>query len=91
MHPTTRSVASAAASTSARRAYVRGVVLSAPAVARAEHHVLAELARRDPALLDGYRGPVGAYEHLTLVASHLGEGPRGRPRHEVLAKLPLGG
>ncbi|VXC33215.1 RNA 2',3'-cyclic phosphodiesterase [Nocardioides sp. AX2bis] len=42
-------------------------------------------------LLDGYRGPVGAYEHLTLVASHLGEGPRGRPRHEVLAELPLGG
>ena len=42
-------------------------------------------------LLDGYRGPAGAYEHLTLVASHLGEGPRGRPRHEVLAELPLGG
>lgn len=42
-------------------------------------------------LLDGYHGPVGAYEHLTLVASHLGEGPRGRPRHEVLAELPLGG
>lgn len=57
------------------------------------------LARRNRAgrvddwvrLLDGYRGPVGAYQHLTLVASHLGEGPRGRPRHEVLAELPLGG
>lgn len=41
-------------------------------------------------LLDGYRGPVGAYDHLTLMASHLGEGPRGRPRHEALAELPLG-
>ncbi len=28
-------------------------------------------------------------DHLTLVASHLGEGPRRRPRHETLAHLPL--
>ncbi len=41
-------------------------------------------------LLDGYRGPAGAYDHLTLMVSHLGEGPRGRPRHEALAELPLG-
>lgn len=28
---------------------------------------------------------------VALVASHLGEGPGRRPRHEVLAELPLGG
>ena len=57
------------------------------------------LARRNRAgrvddwvrLLDAYRGPVGTLDHVTLIASHLGEGPRGRPRHEVLTELPLGG
>ncbi|GAA4686225.1 RNA 2',3'-cyclic phosphodiesterase [Nocardioides nanhaiensis] len=42
-------------------------------------------------LLDAYDGPAWRAEHLELVASHLGEGPRRRPRHEVLAELPLGG
>ncbi|MDT0202531.1 RNA 2',3'-cyclic phosphodiesterase [Nocardioides sp. AE5] len=40
-------------------------------------------------LLDAYAGPTWSAESLTVVASHLGEGPRGRPRHEVLAELPL--
>jgi 2'-5' RNA ligase len=41
-------------------------------------------------LLDAYRGPTWTAEHISLVQSHLGEGPRGRPRYEVLAELPLG-
>jgi RNA 2',3'-cyclic 3'-phosphodiesterase len=41
-------------------------------------------------LLDGYEGPRWMADAVTLVASHLGEGPRRRPRHEVLAEVPLG-
>lgn len=41
-------------------------------------------------LLDAYRGPAWTATEISLVASHLGEGPRGRPRYEVLAALPLG-
>lgn len=41
-------------------------------------------------LLDAYEGPAWSADTLTLVASHLGEGPRRRPRHEVLAEVPLG-
>ncbi|WP_246142500.1 RNA 2',3'-cyclic phosphodiesterase [Nocardioides rubriscoriae] len=41
-------------------------------------------------LLDAYEGPAWAVEQLVLVESHLGEGPRRRPRHEVVAVLPLG-
>ena len=33
-------------------------------------------------LLDGYAGPRWPADRITLVASHLGEGPRGRPRYE---------
>jgi 2'-5' RNA ligase len=40
-------------------------------------------------LLDGYRGPAWTVDHLTLVASYLGEGPRGRPRHVRLDTFPL--
>lgn len=40
-------------------------------------------------VLDTYRGPTWPATELTLVESHLGEGPRGRPRHEVVARLPL--
>jgi 2'-5' RNA ligase len=40
-------------------------------------------------LLDAYRGPTWTADTLTLVQSHLGEGPRNRPRYEVLAELPL--
>jgi 2'-5' RNA ligase len=41
-------------------------------------------------LLDAYRGPAWTASEVVLVASHLGEGPRRRPRHEVVAELPLG-
>lgn len=41
-------------------------------------------------LLDAYRGPIWPAATISLVESHLGEGPRGRPRYEVLAELPLG-
>lgn len=42
-------------------------------------------------LLDGYAGPEFVVDELCLVASYLGEGPRGRPRYETLAAFPLGG
>jgi 2'-5' RNA ligase len=41
-------------------------------------------------LLDGYDGPAWTVEEFTLVASYLGEGPRKRPRHEVVTVFPLG-
>jgi 2'-5' RNA ligase len=40
-------------------------------------------------LLDGYTGPQWRVDEVTLVASHLGEGPRRRPRHEVVASYDL--
>jgi 2'-5' RNA ligase len=57
---------------------------------------LARLARptevsRWVRVLDSYAGPAWTADRVVLVASHLGEGPRRRPRHEVLAELPLGG
>jgi RNA 2',3'-cyclic 3'-phosphodiesterase len=41
-------------------------------------------------LLDGYSSPPWSVTELVLVHSHLGEGPRGRPRHEVVTRLRLG-
>ena len=41
-------------------------------------------------LLDAYRGPRWTADTLTLVQSHLGEGPRNRPRYEVVADFPVG-
>ena len=41
-------------------------------------------------LLDGYRGPAWQADRITLVASHLGEGPRRRPRYEEVSSFPLG-
>jgi len=41
-------------------------------------------------LLDAYAGPRWTATRISLVASHLGEGPRGRPRYETVAELPLG-
>ena len=41
-------------------------------------------------LLDAYRGPSWTLEEIALVASHLGEGPRRRPRYETVATFPLG-
>jgi len=40
-------------------------------------------------LLDSYEGPRWPAAELTLVASHLGEGPRGRPRHVPMDTFPL--
>lgn len=59
------------------------------------HLTLARLGRptevtRWVQLLDGYRGPSWEVADVELVASYLGEGPRRRPRHEVLATYPLG-
>ena len=36
-------------------------------------------------LLDAYRGPEWTIDGIALVESHLGEGPKRRPRHEVVA------
>ena len=41
-------------------------------------------------LLDAYAGPRWVADEVTLVASYLGEGHRGRPRHEVVETFPLG-
>ena len=41
-------------------------------------------------LLEGWRSAPFAVEHVDLVASYLGEGPRGGPRHQPLLRLPLG-
>ena len=41
-------------------------------------------------LLDAYAGPPWTADRIELVASHLGEGPRGRPRYETVAAIPLG-
>ena len=40
-------------------------------------------------LLDGYAGPAFTVDRIALVASFLGEGPRGRPRYEAVEELPL--
>jgi RNA 2',3'-cyclic 3'-phosphodiesterase len=40
-------------------------------------------------LLDSYEGPSWWADELTLVESHLGEGPRGRPRHVPIHTFPL--
>ncbi len=42
-------------------------------------------------LLDSYAGPRWLAGEVTLVASYLGQGPRGRPRHEPVGVFPLGG
>jgi 2'-5' RNA ligase len=35
-------------------------------------------------LLEAYRGPAWTVDRCTLLASYLGEGPRNRPRYEVV-------
>ena len=40
-------------------------------------------------LLDGYAGPRWRADRITLVASHLGEGPRGRPRYVNVEEFTL--
>ena len=41
-------------------------------------------------LLDAYAGPGWRADEIALVGSHLREGPRRRPRHEVVATYALG-
>jgi 2'-5' RNA ligase len=41
-------------------------------------------------LLDGYTGPRWVADRVALVASYLGEGPRGRPRYETVEEFALG-
>ncbi len=41
-------------------------------------------------VLDAYRGPTWEAREVSLVESHLGEGPRKRPRYEVVESFPLG-
>ena len=40
-------------------------------------------------LLDGYAGPRWLADRITLVESHLGEGPRGRPRYVNVEEFTL--
>jgi RNA 2',3'-cyclic 3'-phosphodiesterase len=40
-------------------------------------------------VLDAYRGPAWQAEEISLISSHLGEGPRNRPRYEVVETFPL--
>ena len=47
-------------------------------------------ATRFVQLLDAYAGPAWTVHELSLVASHLGEGPRNRARHEVVETFSLG-
>ncbi|WP_210439466.1 RNA 2',3'-cyclic phosphodiesterase [Nocardioides xinjiangensis] len=59
------------------------------------HLTLGRLGRPDNVtswvrLLDAYDGPAWTVDELALVASHLGEGPRRRPRHEVVGTYALG-
>jgi 2'-5' RNA ligase len=42
-------------------------------------------------LLDAYQGPSWTLEEIALVASHLGEGPRRRPRYETVATFRIAG
>lgn len=42
-------------------------------------------------LLDVYAGPPFTVDRIALVASFLGEGPRGRPRYEVVEEFALSG
>ncbi len=41
-------------------------------------------------LLETYVGPEWPVSEVQVIASHLGEGPRGRPRYETVARLPVG-
>jgi 2'-5' RNA ligase len=40
-------------------------------------------------VLDAYRGPTYNLDEISLIASHLGEGPRKRPRYEVMETFQL--
>ncbi len=42
-------------------------------------------------VFDTYAGPSWRVEAVELIESQLGQGPRGRPRHQTIATFPLGG
>ena len=42
-------------------------------------------------VLDVYRGPTWRADQVALIESHLGEGPRKRPRYEIVQTFPIGG
>lgn len=59
------------------------------------HVTLARLGRPEEVsswvrLLDGYEGPGWRTTEWALIASHLGEGPRRRPRHERVETFQVG-
>lgn len=59
------------------------------------HLTLARISRPVDAtrwirVLDAYRGPTWDAHEINLIESHLGEGPRKRPRYEVIESFPLG-
>lgn len=59
------------------------------------HVTLARLGRPVEAtrwvrVLDSYTGPTWKADEVTLIESHLGEGPRNRPRYEAVESFPLG-
>lgn len=59
------------------------------------HVTLARLGRPVEAtrwirVLESYVGPTWQATDVTLVESHLGEGPRKRPRYEVVETFPIG-
>lgn len=41
-------------------------------------------------VMEAYRGPAWTASEVSLVQSYLGEGPRNRPRYEVIESFPLG-
>jgi len=60
------------------------------------HVTLARLSRPTEAtrwirVLDAYAGPTWTATDMVLIESHLGEGPRRRPRYEVVESFPIGG
>ena len=59
------------------------------------HLTIARLRRKDDTtswvrLLETYTGPEWPVLEVAVIASHLGQGPGGRPRYETLAEIPLG-
>ncbi|HEY2041247.1 MAG TPA: RNA 2',3'-cyclic phosphodiesterase [Jatrophihabitans sp.] len=59
------------------------------------HLTLARLARpidvtRWLRIFDSYAGPTWPLGEIVLIESHLGEGPRGKPRYVVRETFPLG-
>jgi len=59
------------------------------------HLTLARLGRPADVIswlrvLDPYAGPSWQAREVALVASHLGQGPNGRPRHDILETFELG-